>query len=332
LVLRHRYSFGGAENGNSNEEHILSGPLKSAGIADTVEYYYDTDCVGGFHGDRKLIELAANVRPELMVLSSYNPARKQYPGISVLQAIRTKLETPVLVMWSDTTTQTAVKTAKRISGISDYNVMNESGYLAECFPESSRYIQLWASLDFSVFHPGSQCRDIPVSFLGTTNWYREVRQAYLDYLKIQEIPVHQAGGKDDPLTLDQYADIIRRSKISINFSHSVGDTHQLKGRVFEILFSGTFMLESENLETPKFFTPMVDYVPFSSKEDLAEKVNYYLQHEDQRKKIAQSGYHRAITEYNHNAFWNIIISNMEDLGIMPRNVARQTSEIGVAEQ
>lgn len=317
LILRDQFSPGGEQFGNSNEEHILSGPLRSADIAESVEYYYDQDYLEGLQGDRKLVELAAEVRPDLVVLSSYNPSKKQHPSISVLNAIRSQLQVPMLVMWSDTTTQAAVKTSSRISGLADLNVMNESGYLVEQFPESSNYLQLWASLDFSTFHPGDGPRDIPVSFLGTANWYRGIRQIFLDYLKQQNIPVYQAGGKDDPITLEEYADVFRRSKISINFSQSVGDTYQLKGRVFEILFSGAMMLESEGPETPKFFRPMIDYVPFSSKEDLADKIRYYLEHEEEREKIAQSGYQRSIKDYNHNVYWDTIVAKLHELDVIP---------------
>ena len=76
-------------------------------------------------------------------------------------------------------------------------------------------------------------------------------------------------------------------------------------------------MEPENPETTMFFRPMVDYVSFSTKEDLADKISYYLEHSDERLKIAESGYQRAITEYNHSQFWHKVMTELEHLNLLP---------------
>jgi hypothetical protein len=193
----------------------------------------------------------------------------------------------------------------------DLNVLLDSGALAKHFPDRTDFIYLWTPKDFSVFYPGDGQRDIPVSFLGSIGSYRNVRAEYLDYLKAQHLDIYHTGGQREQLvSLATYAETLRRSKISLNFSQSVSGTHQLKGRVFEVLFSGTLLMESENAETPQYFTPMVDYVVFDSKQDLADKVRYYLEHEDQRQRIAYNGYMKATTEYNHNVFWNKVMGKL----------------------
>jgi hypothetical protein len=204
----------------------------------------------------------------------------------------------------------------------DLNILLDSGFLAKHFPERNDFIYLWTPLDFSVFHPGDGQRDIPISFLGSIGSYRNVRAEYLDYLKRQHLDIYHTGGQREQLvSLERYAEILRRSKISLNFSHGIPGCHMLKGRVFEVLFSGTLLMESENAETSQYFTPMVDYVVFDSKQDLVDKVRYYLEHEDERQRIAYNGYMKATTEYNHDVFWNKVMGKLEELNLIGSRVS-----------
>ena len=74
-------------------------------------------------------------------------------------------------------------------------------------------------------------------------------------------------------------------------------------------------MESENDMTPQYFTPMVDYVTFDSKEDLLDKVRYYLEHDEEREQIAYSGYKKAIKNYSGEAFWDKVLNKMAELNL-----------------
>ena len=73
----------------------------------------------------------------------------------------------------------------------------------------------------------------------------------------------------------EYQEIMGRAKIGLNFSESSVD-HQTKGRIFENMLSGAMLLESENHLTETLFTEGKDYVSFTTKEDLVEKIKFYL--------------------------------------------------------
>lgn len=321
LLLRHKHA-GDARFGEPREEHFLSAPLRSAKIAETVEYYYDLDYPGGIFGESKLVDLVTRVRPDLIIMSSYDHRNNDHPSFQVLTAIRSKCGIPLVGVWCDLLGKGAMARWSFVSNGIDLNILIDSGALAKHFPDRNDIIRLWAPVPFGVFHPGDGKRDIPVSFLGSIGSYRNVRAEYLDYLKGQHLDIYHTGGmREQPISLERYADILRRSKISLNFSQSVPGTHQLKGRVFEVLFSGTLLMESENAETPQYFTPMVDYVVFDSKQDLVDKVRYYLEHEDERQRIAYNGYIRATTEYNHNVFWNKVMGKLEELNLIGSRVS-----------
>ena len=86
--------------------------------------------------------------------------------------------------------------------------------------------------------------------------------------------------------------------------------HQCKTRTFEIISCGAMLLEAANEHTPKWFEPFIEFVPFFSEKDLAEKAQYYLVHENERAEIARRGHERYCRDYNEKLFWQGVIEKM----------------------
>lgn len=59
-------------------------------------------------------------------------------------------------------------------------------------------------------------------------------------------------------------------------------------RAFDIMGAGGFLLTSYQPDMEFFFTAGEDYVYYESKEDLLQKIDYYLTHESERKEIAEN--------------------------------------------
>ena len=90
-----------------------------------------------------------------------------------------------------------------------------------------------------------------------------------------------------------------RSKINLGFS-SVGESHrygkrllQVRLRDFEIPMSGGFYIVEYMEELEEFFEIGKEVVCYTSADDLAEKVAYYLLHEEERERIRLAGFRRA---------------------------------------
>jgi len=117
------------------------------------------------------------------------------------------------------------------------------------------------------------------------------------------------GQREHNLSIDQYAELFRRAKISVNFP-SKHEEHviQVKGRVFESLLCGCLLLERDNHLIKHWFEPMVHYVPFTSELDLLNKINYYLQHDDERKTIAKNGYNKMRECYSSKIWWESVLN------------------------
>lgn len=78
------------------------------------------------------------------------------------------------------------------------------------------------------------------------------------------------------------------SKINLNiFSRSIVNGILL--RCFDIMGAGGFQLTNYQGDFLQFFESGADYVYYDSVEDMVEKVEYYLSHEDERTQIAMNG-------------------------------------------
>jgi spore maturation protein CgeB len=99
-----------------------------------------------------------------------------------------------------------------------------------------------------------------------------------------------------PLSDEELIKMYSRSKISLGFS--VVDTQetalepikQVRLRDFEAPMSGAFYMTEYMEELEQFFDIGSEMVCYSSKEDLIEKIQYYLRHETEREKIRLAGF------------------------------------------
>ena len=92
-----------------------------------------------------------------------------------------------------------------------------------------------------------------------------------------------------------------------------------RARVYEALWCRTFLLEEYNPITARYFELYVDYVPFTTLNDLVDKIRYYLKNDEERDRIRLQG--RATIEkyYNARIYWENIF---EAIGIPSDNQFR----------
>jgi hypothetical protein len=171
-------------------------------------------------------------------------------------------------------------------------------------------IWLWAPQDESMYYPiEDKERTIDASFLGSPRYLE--RQKYLTHLLTNGIQVHIGGGqREEGLTASRYAELIRQSKISLNFPGGPDGYDQCKGRVWEVLATKSLLLERKNDAIRNFLTPGEHYVEFENEQDLVEKIQYYLDNEEERCYIAQRGHEIYKEKYNANVFWNKIMERL----------------------
>lgn len=93
--------------------------------------------------------------------------------------------------------------------------------------------------------------------------------------------------------------IFAGSKINLNITlHGIeGGTPQ---RVLDIMQAGGFVLSTFCPETAELFEEDKEIVMFKTPEELFEKVDYYLKHEEERRRIARAGHDKVMKSYTYD--------------------------------
>jgi spore maturation protein CgeB len=113
----------------------------------------------------------------------------------------------------------------------------------------------------------------------------------------------------DIVSDEEMVKIYSRSKINIGFS-TCGNTHlsgqrilQVRLRDFEVPMSGGFYMVEYMEELEEFFDIGKEIVCYSSPEDLADKILFFLSHDTEREQIRQAGYERCRRDHSwHKRF------------------------------
>ena len=155
-----------------------------------------------------------------------------------------------------------------------------------------------------LFYPDEQIYDI--TFIGRTLGFPE-REIYLQYLLQNDINVQIRGGYvQENVSWEEYARIVRQSKINLSFCHTPQGWPQAKGRVHEVIASQSLLLESYGPITSQYYQPDYDYVLFNTLKDLLNKVIYYLNNNNERCQIATNGYNTYKKKYHYTFMWDWI--------------------------
>lgn len=160
----------------------------------------------------------------------------------------------------------------------------------------------------------SVAEEFDVSFVGSMTSYWNDRRVLMDRIKTQFPNVWYNGGRgSDPngnpllnLPIEEYANIFRRSKICFNLTPGHGKL-QRKGRTWEIAALGKFMMANNPQVLDGWLVDGEDYVSFDDN-NVIDKVRYYLDHEDERKKIANNLYKKYNDSYSPKHFWKKVLN------------------------
>jgi len=160
----------------------------------------------------------------------------------------------------------------------------------------------WA-VNEAVYHPTSSGLKYEVTFVGQA--YGERRRS-VELLRRQGFDVRAwgPGWPQGKVSQEEMVDIFSASRVNLNFSASSyvppgqkRPSAQIKGRVFEVPACGGLLLTDSAPEIERYYVPDHEIVLFESSKDLAERVRYLLDHEDERVAIACAGHARTMREH-----------------------------------
>lgn len=102
-------------------------------------------------------------------------------------------------------------------------------------------------------------------------------------------------------TADYYTEmplVFKKSRINLNISlRSILSGIPL--RAFDIMGCGGFLLSNYQEDFLENFTPGEDFVCYESEQDLLQKIDYYLAHEDERQAIAKNGHDKVAAAHTY---------------------------------
>ena len=135
----------------------------------------------------------------------------------------------------------------------------------------------------------------------------ERRSALIELSKHYRVNVYSNSDVSDLLriqycgSVDYWSEmpkVFRMSKINLNFTIP-NIKSGIPLRIWDVLGCGGFLLTNYQAEIPYYFKEGEDLVCFDGLEDLCEKVGYYLEHEEERKRIAWNGYHKVREKHSY---------------------------------
>ncbi len=118
---------------------------------------------------------------------------------------------------------------------------------------------------------------------------------YTDDLDAKFVKAHNMGPVD---YWKKAPSVFRDSKINLNLTIK-NIRSGIPLRVWDILSAGGFCITNFQAELPFYFENKKDLVWFESQEELLELIKYYLEHEDERKTIAKSGYEKVKSSHRY---------------------------------
>lgn len=306
LFVGDYFCAGQPSMGISEWEGNIAKSLDSTDLADVLtfhmdKYYYHT----GKRGDSALVERIDELKPDYIVMIIYKQFG-QDPAVVVENTMKviTQIQgVPVITIWGDLEAQhqrdiarTVAPYCYKVIGTANKQVTEELGYTYAHVPKDSR-----------IWNNPNKDRNIDVLFYGSYGLGREERQKYLLHLMNNGINV-VAGGSEgrDHFSTEDYADGYKRAKIALSFSKAHG-MNVVNARPFEAMSCGALLMEQSSPELAKLYEPGKDYVEWTDEIDLLNKVRYYLEHEDERKQIADSGCKKTQELYSAKTFWESIL-------------------------
>ena len=178
----------------------------------------------------------------------------------------------------------------------DYEVT----FVGQAYGDRPAYVKFLRDAGIDVRVWGAKWLDYAVPSLPRKMWRWGRWKMGISKKMIETFPAGILGG---PLSDLEMVQMYSRSKINLGFS-TCGDTHltherilQVRLRDFEVPMSGGFYMVEYMEELEEFFEIGKEIVCYTGPQDLADKIKYYLAHDDERTQIQQAGYARCLKDH-----------------------------------
>lgn len=311
LFLSEKWCGSDPNLGLTNTFHNLFETIDETGLYDISIFFYDayfqaTD----IHPDEYLINLLKDDSFDFIILC-WHPYYEYNVSKSLLKKIAKT--TPLITFWFDSSLRNIFEMADQFSYFAYKNILLDCSHAPKTYNSAhpEKYLHLWTPQAKRLYFYDKRLKETPLSFIGTITSDRSTyRSETISYLKNNGIEITVSGGQrtNTHLSPEDYAKSIRKSIATINFCKAINTNTQIKGRVFEALFSGCLLFEEENLEITNWLIPFEHYIPFSSQHDLLEKIMFYQRNTYELKKIVENAHNFVRKNLSNERFWELALN------------------------
>jgi spore maturation protein CgeB len=155
--------------------------------------------------------------------------------------------------------------------------------------------------------PASQCA-YGVSFVGAAHKGRKEMIAALRRRGI-EVECFGSGWPRGPVESKRIPEIMRQSKISLNFSNAFqGDANQIKARTFEVPGAGGLLLTDFAPGLDRLYEIGMEVVVYQNEADLAAKISWLQKNPKRRDEIALAGFLRTERDHTYDQRMKEVLS------------------------
>lgn len=201
----------------------------------------------------------------------------------------------------------------------DYPLVSHEKYLFKYSENNIKNYFFSNGVNINSFHPIKKSKNYDVTFIGTPMGDR------VDYIKFLigegiNVRVYGKGWEKYPEIKNNFfgspsnnkvCEIINSSLINLSFTKNYEGEPGFKARVFEVSACKAFLLSEYFESYKKFLAPGKEIIMFNDKQDLLEKIRYYLIRKKEREKIANNAYRKVINNYSQEKEFYRIFSEIE---------------------
>lgn len=247
-----------------------------------------------------LLETLKNIEPDLLLMG-----HSELITLETLQEAKKRYPTMKIAMWWVDWIHNLNSILERISLLDHFFITSDPQLLDKSHIDNTLYTKCSylpnfcdSSIDtYKAFEVSNEQYQYDLVFIGRAD---KEREPFIHFLKenFSHLKLGLFGlTKDTLLSGTTYLKTIGSSKIGINYSRDNSMSMYSSDRIIHLMANGTLVFSPKilNLET---IISNQEIVYFENDEDCKKKITYYLQNENERKKIAENGYHKAHKSYN----------------------------------
>lgn len=206
----------------------------------------------------------------------------------------------------------------------DYGLIFQKKYIENYKKEGINRVFYSAGINPEFFKPLKVEKKYDVVFVGYSKGDKSGRYELIKFLKDRgvKIKLFGWGWSNYPefrdiyggaLDSDKLIEVMNQSKILLNFTKSGAGRPHLTAKLFEGGACGTFVLSEYYDEYKSLFKEGKEIIMFRDNQDLLRKIDYYLNNEKQREKIAKAMRARILKQYDINKELLRIFKEVEKL-------------------